>query len=171
MCAGKVLRMSRFVTLISVSACLLASTGHLYADGLKRGRTLTTAGEPTGPCLELTQAQIDEIVSQGKRISLECRRHMKGRGCGKLGGPGYRSPNHRCVGYEELIKVCGEKPHTATGCVCEGVKVAPGCSQPTVSVEPVKPTKRARKLKRATGQPSEFDDPAKFEVPLKTRKR
>lgn len=29
------------------------------------------------------------------------------RGCGCKGGPGYRGPNGRCVGWKELARVCG----------------------------------------------------------------
>ena len=97
---------------------------------------------------------------------------MKGRGCGKLGGPGYRSPNRKCVGYEDLIKVCGEKPHTTTGCVCEGVKLAPGCQRPMIGEAPPWAHSAGKKLKREPERPrSEFEEPAQFEVPLIAGKR
>lgn len=32
------------------------------------------------------------------------------RGCGCKGGPGYRGPDGRCVGFRELAKVCGSQP-------------------------------------------------------------
>ena len=31
-------------------------------------------------------------------------------GCGCQGGPGYRGPDHKCVGYRNLDKVCGSPP-------------------------------------------------------------
>lgn len=34
-------------------------------------------------------------------------------GCGCKGGPGYRGPNGRCVGWSELAKVCGSPPTTS----------------------------------------------------------
>ncbi len=33
------------------------------------------------------------------------------RGCGCCGGPGYRGPDHQCVGFLELDRVCGAAPH------------------------------------------------------------
>jgi len=32
------------------------------------------------------------------------------RGCGCKGGPGYRGPNGKCVGFKNLTKVCGDPP-------------------------------------------------------------
>jgi hypothetical protein len=32
--------------------------------------------------------------------------------CGVRGGPGYRRPNGKCVGWEELGRVCGSPPTT-----------------------------------------------------------
>lgn len=34
------------------------------------------------------------------------------RGCGCKGGPGYRGPDGRCVGFKDLAKVCGDPPET-----------------------------------------------------------
>jgi hypothetical protein len=34
------------------------------------------------------------------------------RGCGCKGGPGYRGPDGRCVGFQALDKVCGRPPET-----------------------------------------------------------
>lgn len=31
-------------------------------------------------------------------------------GCGCRGGPGYRGPNGKCVGWKQLTKVCGSPP-------------------------------------------------------------
>ncbi len=33
-------------------------------------------------------------------------------GCGCRGGPGYRGPDGRCVGYRQLRAVCGDPPTT-----------------------------------------------------------
>ncbi len=34
------------------------------------------------------------------------------RGCGCKGGPGYRGPDGRCVGFQALDKICGRPPET-----------------------------------------------------------
>lgn len=39
-------------------------------------------------------------------------------GCGCKGGPGYRGPNGKCVGWKALNKVCGSPP--TTRCTAEG---------------------------------------------------
>jgi hypothetical protein len=33
-------------------------------------------------------------------------------GCGCKGGPGYRGPDGKCVGFKALRKVCGNPPET-----------------------------------------------------------
>jgi len=32
------------------------------------------------------------------------------KGCGCKGGPGYRGPNNKCVGFKNLTKICGNPP-------------------------------------------------------------
>lgn len=39
-------------------------------------------------------------------------------GCGEAGGPGYRAPNGRCVGWASLARTCGDPP--GTRCKFEG---------------------------------------------------
>lgn len=39
-------------------------------------------------------------------------------GCGCRGGPGYRGPDGRCVGWDAVGRVCGSPPTTA--CRAEG---------------------------------------------------
>jgi len=34
------------------------------------------------------------------------------KGCGCRGGPGYRGPNGKCVGWDQLTRVCGNPPTT-----------------------------------------------------------
>ncbi|MCS0501903.1 hypothetical protein [Ancylobacter mangrovi] len=34
------------------------------------------------------------------------------KGCGCRGGPGYRGPDGRCVGFKNLTRVCGTPPTT-----------------------------------------------------------
>jgi hypothetical protein len=40
------------------------------------------------------------------------------RGCGSRGGPGYRDQKGKCVGWDELDRVCGRPPETR--CTKEG---------------------------------------------------
>ncbi|GEM_PF-1807912 len=42
-------------------------------------------------------------------------------GCGYKGGPGYRGPDGKCVGFKNLERICGDPP--TTHCVFEN---APG---------------------------------------------
>jgi hypothetical protein len=39
-------------------------------------------------------------------------------GCGCRGGPGYRGPNGRCVGWSDIGRTCGDPP--STRCTPEG---------------------------------------------------
>ena len=39
-------------------------------------------------------------------------------GCGCRGGPGYRAPNGRCVGWADIGRICGSPP--STRCIPEG---------------------------------------------------
>ncbi len=39
-------------------------------------------------------------------------------GCGCKGGPGYRGPSGRCVGYADIGRVCGSPP--TSKCTAEG---------------------------------------------------
>jgi hypothetical protein len=39
-------------------------------------------------------------------------------GCGCRGGPGYRGPNGRCVGWSDIGRTCGDPP--TTHCSAEG---------------------------------------------------
>jgi len=41
------------------------------------------------------------------------------QGCGCKGGPGFRGPNGRCVGWSDLDRVCGSPPETR--CSHEGL--------------------------------------------------
>ena len=45
------------------------------------------------------------------------------RGCGSKDGPGYRGPNGKCVGFQQLYRVCGNPP--TTRCKLEGGGKAP----------------------------------------------
>lgn len=45
--------------------------------------------------------------------------------CGQRGGPGYRGPNGKCVGWAEMGRVCGTPPETR----CRAEAVAPNASE------------------------------------------
>jgi hypothetical protein len=41
--------------------------------------------------------------------------------CGSRGGPGYRGPNGRCVGWADIGRTCGSPP--TTRCTAEGAAI------------------------------------------------
>lgn len=45
--------------------------------------------------------------------------------CGDRGGPGYRGPNDKCVGWAELARVCGSPPTVK----CKAETVATGSKE------------------------------------------
>lgn len=45
--------------------------------------------------------------------------------CGERGGPGYRGPNGKCVGWAEMGRVCGNPPATR----CRAEAVAPNADE------------------------------------------
>ena len=57
----------------------------------------------------------------GLSAPAQCPERARCRGCGCRGGPGYRGPDGRCVGFRELARVCGKPPERR--CVFEN---APG---------------------------------------------
>jgi hypothetical protein len=73
-------------------------------------------------CPVISEQLAKSIAAQirgGGRCTAFCR------GCGCKGGPGYRTPDGRCVGYANLIRECGPPPHAL--CRRECAPVAPGC--------------------------------------------
>jgi hypothetical protein len=68
---------------------------------------------------QLLQKVLSEVTGGGS-----C--HMFCRGCGCKGGPGYRDPDGRCVGYADLIRKCGPPPHRL--CRAECAPLHEGCS-------------------------------------------
>jgi hypothetical protein len=47
------------------------------------------------------------------------------RGCGSRGGPGYRGPDGKCVGWAEIARVCGTPPTSR----CSQEKVSVGADE------------------------------------------
>jgi hypothetical protein len=45
-------------------------------------------------------------------------------GCGCRGGPGYRAPNGRCVGWADIGRICGSPP--SKNCTPEGPNAGAG---------------------------------------------
>ena len=41
-----------------------------------------------------------------------CPERPRCSGCGCKGGPGYRGPDGRCVGFKDLAKICGTPPES-----------------------------------------------------------
>ncbi len=71
-------------------------------------------------CLQVTV----EVARAFARISPgQCPNVCKGCGCN--GGPGYRGPSGKCVGFADIISVCGPPPHA--DCKRECVAVKPQC--------------------------------------------
>ena len=66
---------------------------------------------------ELAKIVADSIKDEG-RCETQCS------GCGCKGGPGYRGPDG-CVGWKQLIAVCGPPPHDRCARECEPVSA--GC--------------------------------------------
>ncbi|WP_377288447.1 hypothetical protein [Rhizobium sp. SG2393] len=52
------------------------------------------------------------LPDAGKVAFAACPDRPACRGCGCKGGPGYRGPDGRCVGFKALDKVCGIPPET-----------------------------------------------------------
>ncbi|OLP43782.1 hypothetical protein BJF95_20570 [Rhizobium oryziradicis] len=57
------------------------------------------------------------MASPAAVIVVECKQGGRCEGCGCKGGPGYRAPNGKCVGFKNLAKLCGTPPETR--CVFE----------------------------------------------------
>jgi len=47
----------------------------------------------------------------GPAMAASCPERPRCEGCGCKGGPGYRGPDNKCVGFKNLEKVCGPFPH------------------------------------------------------------
>ena len=104
-------------------------------------------------CAQLSQGDAARLWEQRKGKG-RCEIHCEGCGC--KGGPGYRGPNGRCVGYTNLIAVCGPAPHAK--CVRECRPVVGGC--------PARPTLPPPELTSAEWPAAVFVDAAPVQ-PLK----
>lgn len=68
-------------------------------------------------------------------------------GCGSRGGPGYRGPNGRCVGWDQLGRVCGSPPTLR----CSSESVAIGAPEHADGHEKLRGELRSRR--DGSGQP------------------
>lgn len=79
--------------------------------------------------------------------------------CGEKGGPGYRGPDGKCVGWANLRKVCGSPP--STNCtpemVAEGADAAAGARAPAAAASGV--SAAVGLLSATTAAPAVSSDP------------
>jgi hypothetical protein len=69
---------------------------------------------------------IDRIVALFAGIvTLLCLAGPATAECGERGGPGYRGPNGKCVGWAEMGRVCCSPPETR----CKPEAVAPNAAE------------------------------------------
>jgi hypothetical protein len=52
------------------------------------------------------------LAGSPTRSYADCPERPRCTGCGCKGGPGYRGPDGKCVGFKTLYKVCGNPPET-----------------------------------------------------------
>lgn len=69
-------------------------------------------------------AILSTVMLLPRHAGARCPERPACKGCGCKGGPGYRGPDGRCVGFKQLAKVCGTPPETR--CTFEN---APGTSE------------------------------------------
>lgn len=68
--------------------------------------------------------------------------------CGDKGGPGYRSPNGKCVGWDQLGATCGSPPTTK----CAAENTAAGAIEAAAMGKKV--SEAGASARKAVGQPS-----------------
>ena len=71
--------------------------------------------------VSLSWLPVEAVPAAEPLLVAGCPERPPCRGCGCKGGPGYRGPDGKCVGFRNLLKVCGNPPETR--CVFEN---APG---------------------------------------------
>ncbi|WP_190235279.1 hypothetical protein [Allorhizobium terrae] len=73
--------------------------------------------ERQGPLLICVAAT---VTSPSDVLAAECKQGDHCEGCGCEGGPGYRAPNGKCVGFKNLAKLSGTPPEMR--CVFENAQ-------------------------------------------------
>lgn len=74
-------------------------------------------------CLNITPeiaAKAAKLADGAGHCDVRCE------GCGCKGGPGFRGPNGKCVGWKDLVSVCGAPPYSK--CARECTPVVGGCA-------------------------------------------
>jgi len=71
--------------------------------------------------MRLNGGQRIGLVASAALVALVAATSFAEATCGERGGPGYRGANGKCVGWEELGRVCGSPPSTR----CTPERVAP----------------------------------------------
>jgi hypothetical protein len=108
------MRSLSFVVLVTVLSSLASAEGAVTPQALSEDQlTVCPVISP-----ELQRKIVADHVHSGV-CQTSCT------GCGCKGGPGYRGPNKKCVGYVNIIQVCGPPPHA--NCVRECAIVREGC--------------------------------------------
>lgn len=109
-----------------VLAALLTMLAVLATAGLHAQEARPVAGETDHDLIQscpLVSRELQrEIVAKGAAPGV-CA--MVCKGCGCKGGPGYRGPDGKCVGFANIVQVCGPPPHD--NCRRECALVRPGC--------------------------------------------
>lgn len=79
--------------------------------------------------------------------------------CGERGGPGYRGPDGKCVGWANLRKVCGSPPSTSCTpeMVANGAEAAAGARAPVAAISGA--TAAVGLLSATTAAPAASSDP------------
>jgi len=65
-------------------------------------------------------------------------------GCSCRGGPGFRSPNGRCVGWKDFVRICGPAPHT----LCKDERPKRRTTAPPLPVDGAGPTAKFATIAR-----------------------
>lgn len=71
-------------------------------------QAITGGGRPSHKLLAAAVAT-GALAFAGQALAA-CPERPPCRGCGCKGGPGYRGPDGRCVGFRDLARVCGPQP-------------------------------------------------------------
>jgi hypothetical protein len=73
---------------------------------VNRKRASTNRYGAVGLCLVILLT----LLPADAQVMAACPERPACRGCGCKGGPGYRGPDGRCVGFKALDKTCGRPP-------------------------------------------------------------
>jgi len=115
-------KLARFMLTIFACGVLVA-----FGNELPAQEAATTATEPEDAerFCPLVSNELAAKAAEAVKSMPQCDVYCSGCGC--KGGPGYRSiSTDRCVGWAEIVSLCGPPPHK--GCVRECEPVVAGCT-------------------------------------------